>query len=182
MSGGSLEYLYYRIDDAAERVAEELKAATAPRPPMVVKHDVAAYEVNETRTQRSWWWSAARFTSFEEADKYFSNCAQYEIVERNTLPDGEQQLILRDKCDNTLYDVHSYTHQEYAPDENGEKPYFPDYKPETIAELKNGLTILRVASVYAERMEWLFSGDDGEESFLRRLTEDLEKLKKEGKI
>ena len=27
-----------------------------------------------------------------------------------------------------------------------------------------------------QRMDWLISGDDGEESFLRRIEEDLEKL------
>lgn len=182
MSGGSLEYVSYRIEEAAERVAEELKQATAPRPPLQTVHGVAGYEVNETRTQRSWWWNCNRFKAFAEAEEYFANCIQYEIVERNTLPNGEQQLILRDKSDNTLCDVHSFTHQQYPPDEDGNPVYYPDYQPETIAELKNGLTILRAAAVYAQRIEWLLSGDDGEESFLRRLKDDLEKLEKEGEL
>lgn len=180
MSGGSLDYISYRIEEAAERVAEELKAATAPRPPLQTVHGVAGYEVNETRTRRSWWWSCDRFNTFAEAEEYFTICSQYEIVERNTLPDGEQQLILRDKSDNTLYDVHSYTHQQYPPDEDGNPVYYPDYKPETIAELKNGLTILQTAAVYALRIEWLLSGDNGEDSFLRRLSDDLQRLKEEG--
>jgi len=38
------------------------------------------------------------------------------------------------------------------------------------------LAILRQAHVYAQRIDWLVSGDDGEDSFHRRLKHDLEKL------
>jgi hypothetical protein len=50
------------------------------------------------------------------------------------------------------------------------------FTPETIAEFKKGLTVLRQAYVYAQRIDWLVSGDDGEDSFHRRLKNDLEKL------
>ena len=50
------------------------------------------------------------------------------------------------------------------------------FTPETIAEFKKGLTVLRQAHVYAQRIDWLVSGDDGEDSFHRRLINDLEKL------
>lgn len=50
------------------------------------------------------------------------------------------------------------------------------YTPETIEEFKKGLTILRQAYIYAQRIDWLVSGDDGEDSFHSRLKHDLEKL------
>ena len=50
------------------------------------------------------------------------------------------------------------------------------YTPETIEEFKKALKALRVAQVYAQRIDWLVSGDDGEESFHRRLKKDLEAL------
>jgi len=50
------------------------------------------------------------------------------------------------------------------------------FTPETIAEFKKGLLILRQAQVYAQRIDWLVSGDDGEDSFHNRLKHDLEKL------
>jgi len=50
------------------------------------------------------------------------------------------------------------------------------FTPETIAEFKVGLEILRKAHIYAQRIDWLVSGDDGEDSFIRRLKHDLEKL------
>lgn len=36
---------------------------------------------------------------------------------------------------------------------------------------------MKQAEVYAQRIDWLLSGDDGEESFHERLKEDLDKLK-----
>ena len=51
------------------------------------------------------------------------------------------------------------------------------YSKETLKELKKGVEILKKAFVYAQRIDWLLSGDDGEESFLIRLKEELEALK-----
>ena len=51
------------------------------------------------------------------------------------------------------------------------------YSKETIKEFKKGLAILKKAYVYAQRIDWLLSGDDGEESFHKRLKEELDNLK-----
>lgn len=50
------------------------------------------------------------------------------------------------------------------------------YTPETIAEFKNALIVLRVAHIYAQRCDWLLSCDDGEDSFHKRLKDDLSKI------
>lgn len=50
------------------------------------------------------------------------------------------------------------------------------YPDEIIDKFKEGLKALRIANIYAQRIDWLLSGDDGEESFLERLDEDLTKL------
>lgn len=55
------------------------------------------------------------------------------------------------------------------------------YPPEVIAEFKEGYRILRLAEIYAQRIDWLVSGDDGEDSFLSRLKEDLENFEREQK-
>lgn len=51
------------------------------------------------------------------------------------------------------------------------------YTKETLAEFRKAVEILKQAEVYAQRIDWLLSGDDGEESFHKRLKEDLTKLK-----
>jgi hypothetical protein len=50
------------------------------------------------------------------------------------------------------------------------------FTPEIINEFKKGLKILRQAQVYAQRIDWLVSSDDGPDSFLKRLKNDLEQL------
>ena len=52
-----------------------------------------------------------------------------------------------------------------------------EFSKETIKEFKQGLSILRKAYIYAQRIDWLLSGDDGEESFHKRLKEELDNLK-----
>jgi hypothetical protein len=62
---------------------------------------------------------------------------------------------------------------EYCPD----CAYHYAYPPEVIEKFKEGVELLRKAYVYAHRIDWLLSGDDGEESFLKRLNEELNKIK-----
>lgn len=50
------------------------------------------------------------------------------------------------------------------------------FSPETLLEFRKGYDILRKAYVYAQRIDWLMSGDDGEDNFHQRLKHDLERL------
>ena len=47
------------------------------------------------------------------------------------------------------------------------------YSPETIERFREAVAALRVAAIYAQRVDWLVSGDDGEEAFHKRLQEEL---------
>ena len=60
---------------------------------------------------------------------------------------------------------------------NGEYDW-RNYNEATLREFQTGLEVLRTAYVYVQRIDWLVSGDDGEESFLRRLKDDLTNLNK----
>jgi len=48
-----------------------------------------------------------------------------------------------------------------------------EYTPETIDEFKKAILVLKAAYIYSKRIDWLLSGDDGEESFHKRLQEQL---------
>ena len=50
-------------------------------------------------------------------------------------------------------------------------------KPETLDKLHDAVYYLKVAQTYAQRVDWLLSGDDSENSFYERLVEDLNWLK-----
>jgi hypothetical protein len=87
---------------------------------------------------------------------------QYEQYKLQMIADEIEQLII----DNESEEVDRY---------GDKKGSF--YSNETITEFKYALVVLKIAYVYAQRIDWLVSGDDGEDSFHRRLTDELEKLK-----
>ena len=51
-----------------------------------------------------------------------------------------------------------------------------EFRAETIDKFKEAIYLLRRSYIFAQRIDWLISGDDGEDSFHRRLKEDLEEL------
>ncbi len=53
------------------------------------------------------------------------------------------------------------------------------YSEEVIERFKEGLRSLRRAEVFAQRIDWLVSGDDGEEAFQERLIAELDLIEKE---
>ncbi len=60
-----------------------------------------------------------------------------------------------------------------VPDECG---FSHNFSEETLEEFRKGIRLLRRAYVYAQRIDWLVSGDDSEPSFHERLSEDLLEL------
>jgi hypothetical protein len=87
---------------------------------------------------------------------------QYQQFQITQIADEIEQLIL----DNDSEELDSYG------DKKGN-----NFSSDTIAEFKAALETLRKAYVYAQRIDWLASGDDSEESFHRRLKAELDKLK-----
>lgn len=47
------------------------------------------------------------------------------------------------------------------------------YSEETIDEFKNAIDVMKIAYVYAQRIDWLVSADDSEKAFHARLAEEL---------
>jgi hypothetical protein len=62
-------------------------------------------------------------------------------------------------------------YEKYPEDLNYHK-----YSDEVIEKFKEAVKALRAAQIYAHRVDWLLSSDDGEECFLRRLNEELTEL------
>lgn len=62
------------------------------------------------------------------------------------------------------------------PDEWG---YCSNFSEETLAKFKEAIDTLRKAHVMIHRIDWLLSGDDGEETFHSRWEKDLRELSDE---
>lgn len=50
------------------------------------------------------------------------------------------------------------------------------FSQDTIVAFKRGLYYLELAQIYAQRIDWLVSGDDGESTFHQRLVEDINEM------
>lgn len=62
--------------------------------------------------------------------------------------------------------------EEYYKEYPREK-YYETYAEEVQEKMRNAVKALKIAAIYAQRVDYFLSGDDGEENFLRRLKEDL---------
>jgi hypothetical protein len=53
------------------------------------------------------------------------------------------------------------------------------YDEQVVERMEDGLKAILEAAVYMNRIDWLLSGDDGEDAFLVRLREDLKEISNE---
>jgi len=79
-----------------------------------------------------------------------------------------QQYSLEDMAD----EIRSLIALNESPTFNKEEKY----SAETIAKFLEADKTLRIAAVMVQRIDWLVSGDDGEESFHVRWSEDIKSL------
>ena len=54
-----------------------------------------------------------------------------------------------------------------------------ELEEKTIESMKEAYRQIRIAEIYATRVDWMMSGDDSEESFCERIKEDLAEFEKE---
>lgn len=57
-----------------------------------------------------------------------------------------------------------------------EEKYYQTYPDLVQEKMREAVRQLKIALVYVRRIDWFLSGDDGEDSFLRRLSEDLKNV------
>ena len=83
------------------------------------------------------------------------------LIKKNGQPKTDEELKEENWHGNDWY-------TEYPEDK-----YHYEYPLEVIEEFKKGAEIIKLAQIYMHRIDWLLSGDDGEESFLTRLKKEL---------
>ena len=91
------------------------------------------------------------------------------IIEKNGVEFTEEE-----KRENAYW----YGNPNYFQENPGDA-FYTSYSEEVLNKFKEAVKYLRIAQVYAQRIDWYLSGDDGEESFFERLEEDLKNLKHE---
>lgn len=103
-----------------------------------------------------WDYIQYRFTDISEDIK--------QLVEKNGKPLTKEEL--KDGYHNDEW------YEKYPEDLNHYK-----YTDEVIEKFKEAAEIITKAQIYIQRIDYLLSGDNGEDTFLERLEDDLNKLK-----
>lgn len=85
-----------------------------------------------------------------------------DIIERN----GKEKP--KDDLEPWDYDIDGNVYEDCK--------YYHMYPENVINEFKKAVKILKTAYVYTERIDYLISGDDGEDDFFRRLNDDLKEI------
>ena len=79
----------------------------------------------------------------------------------------------KEKPKSELYSTEEF-YQRYP-----EEKYYYTHPEEIQEKFREGIKALKKAYIFAQRIDWYLSGDDGEDSFLKRLEEELNKLEHE---
>ena len=90
----------------------------------------------------------------------------------------EQELIKqgKQKPKDELFRTEDF-YKQYPEDK-----FFTTYSLMVQQKLKEAVNALRIAEIYAHRVDWFLSGDDGEDNFPERLSSDLEEFMKSKKF
>lgn len=169
MSGGHFDYQQYRIEEIAEKLEKDIADTEfAKEIGKVKKKEIYCYLVDTSSGRKSWphWLldMSCRYNSREDIIK--------SLRSRCNFSEKDGKIFFND-YDNIYEVVICEGESEEWADGNWHHEF--EY-PETLEEFKKGLKILKTAAIYAQRIDWLLSGDDGEESFKERLKEELDEL------
>ena len=90
----------------------------------------------------------------------------------------EKELALQGK---PIPEDELWASKEYY-EKNPQEKFYPVLRGDIAQKMKDAIMAIRLASIYIHRMDWHLSGDDGEDSFIERLREDIEELEKRKQV
>lgn len=188
MSGGYFDRNVYAIGEIAAPIARDIARALQPKPEKIHKDYWTIYEHGSPCSCCSFGgWGYMTFGKYEEAESF--------LLSRNGIVKAEEKYIDRRRFEDdvvfqstdsymvetpneehipVLYTIHHCIYDHYPDDAD-----VLELTDETIETMKEAYKQIRIAEVYATRVDWVMSGDDGENDLQERLSEDLEAFEKE---
>lgn len=180
MSGGHFDYRQWGMKEIAETIEKDIARALKPKPEMVHEDYWTIYEMRSPGSYHSYC-NYRKFRTYEEAEAYlmrfeYAEKAKAEYISDDlfcegvifeaigrcmVVKDGEKQLPVLFSIQHCVYDHYPY-------DED-----VVELTDESIETMKETWRRLRIAEIYATRVDWMMSGDDGEDTMQERLAEDL---------
>lgn len=186
MSGGHFDYHQYQIQEIADSIEKDIARALQPKP-QKVHEDFWTINMHDRPYCSHSYCSYQEFETYEEAEEFLllhkmvvpseSNYGVVHISAEDKIFQSTDLYMKGTKDDELipiLYTIHHAVFDHY--------PYDADVlelNDETIATMKEAYLQIRKAYIYAQRVDWMMSGDDGEDDLQERLKVDLDELQKE---
>ncbi|WP_285827151.1 hypothetical protein [Bacteroides acidifaciens] len=186
MSGGYFNRNTYAMREIADAIERDIARALQPKPEKVQEDYWTIYEKDCFGSYHSYK-DYMSFGSYEDAESFLLRDktivkAEQKYADRRFFDDGvifqSTKRYMSDTPDAeqipVLYSIYHcyYDHYLYEAD-------VLELSDETIDAMKEAYRQIRIAEIYAERVDWMMSGDDSEECFRERIKEDLTEFEKE---
>lgn len=186
MSGGHFDYQQWRIHEIADTIERDIARALRPKPAMVHED---YWVIDEMESPHSYHSTGHyhTFSSYEEAESFLLSRgdivnAEQKYADGSFFKNGtvfqSTRRCMKGTADDdqtpVLYVIRHCVFDHY--------PYDVDVlelNDETIETMKEAYRQIRIAGIYADRVDWMMSGDDGEDTMQERLKEELAALEKE---
>ena len=171
MSGGHFDYYQYHINEIAEQLERNIADIEYGKSVgKVKKQELCAYLVDVDSGRKSW-----SFWLFELCRRHvYVDDLKYALKKWYKCYEKDGKIYIEDADEPGVFEVViSMDETEVWADGDS---HIEVEDPEVLEEFKKGLEILKKAAIYTQRIDWLLSGDDGEDSFKRRLKEELDEL------
>ncbi len=187
MSGGHFDYHQTRIGEIAQKIEEDIALALKPKPAKIHED----YWTIAEKDYPTSWHSFSGFTTFNsyyEAEAFLLTHRKVRLADPQYVSGrffGENDVIFQSETEcmegtkdgetiPVLYAIHHAEYDRYPYDEE-----VLELSEETIETMKEAYRQMRIAEIYADRVDWLMSGDDGEETLKERLQSELDEFEKE---
>lgn len=186
MSGGHFDYHQFYISEIADTIERDIALALQPKPDKVHEDYWIIKVMDCFCSYYIYPRYSTEFESYEEAEEFLIQReevvrAEAKYAERFFKDDFTFQsnvhFMSRTKDDEkipVLFAIHHCVYDRY--------PYDVDVlelEDSTLETMKEAYRQLRIAEIYAQRVDWMMSGDDSEETLQKRLQRELQAFEEE---
>lgn len=186
MSGGHFDYKQFWNREISDTIERDIARALRPKPAMVHEDYWVIDKMDSIGSYYIYPRYSMEFVSYEEAEAYLM---QHEEVERaeskyaerffkNDVTFQSKVEYMKGTVDGekipVMFAIHHCVYDRY--------PYDADVlelEDSTLETMKEAYRQLRIAEIYAQRVDWMMSGDDSEDTLQKRLQEELQAFEEE---
>ncbi len=186
MSGGHFDHKQFGLREIADTIERDIALALKPKPEMVHEDYWTIDEMDCFASSHIYLSYYRKFESYAQAEAYLTHReevvrAESKYAERFFKDDitfqSKVKFMSRTKDGESIPVLCAIKHCVYD-----HYPYdvaVLELEDSTLETMKDAYRQLRIAEIYAQRVDWMMSGDDSEEAMQKRLQQELQAFEKE---